>query len=156
MDNNFYNDLAIGKRGEKLVAAALAARGHKVEDLSGIYEYQLKDTDFRLTNEEGVSITLEVKNDVKSNYTGNIFVETYNRNNIKRNGQGWFAYCEADYLCFVQEEYNVAHIVDRSELVKNCWNNYYKQKYSEFSRGYIVPIEKLRHYHSYRCLELGV
>lgn len=36
---NFINDLAIGKRGEALVAAALTARGHKVEDLSGIYEY---------------------------------------------------------------------------------------------------------------------
>lgn len=156
MEGTFEEQNIIGKRGERLVAAALAARGHKVEDLSGIYEYQLKDTDFRLTNEEGVSITLEVKNDIKSNYTGNVFIETYNRNNIKRGGNGWFVYCEADYLCFVQEEYGVAHIVDRTELVKNCWNNYYAQRNSEFSRGYIVPIEKLRHYNSYRCLQLGV
>lgn len=32
----FYDDLAIGKRGEKLVKDAIAARGHKVEDLSDI------------------------------------------------------------------------------------------------------------------------
>lgn len=157
MDNtNFNTTNAIGKRGERLVAAAFAAKGHKVEDLSGIYEYQLKDTDMRLTDEKGTTITLEVKNDIKSNYTGNVFIETYNTNNVKRGGQGWFSYCEADYLCFVQEEYGVAHIVDRVELVKNCWNGYYKQKYSQFSRGYIVPIDKLRHYNSYRCLQLGV
>jgi len=32
---------------------------------------------------------MEVKNDIKSNYTGNVFIETYNRNNVKRGGDGW-------------------------------------------------------------------
>lgn len=155
MEGNFNETNAIGKRGERLVAAALAARGHQIEDLSGDWEYQQRDTDFRITNKKGVSITLEVKNDIKSNYTGNVFIETYNINNVKRGGQGWFAYCEADYLCFVQEEYKIAHIVDRAELVRNCWSNLYRQKNSYFSRGYIVPIDKLKKYESYFCLRLG-
>lgn len=100
-NENFNNDLAIGKRGEKLVIAALANRGHKIEDLSDNREYQRKDIDFRISNTEGVSITLEVKNDIRSNQTGNVFIETYNRNNVSRGGDGWLCYCEADYLCFI-------------------------------------------------------
>ena len=37
---NFYSDLERGKSGEKRVAAALAARGHKVEDVSNNPFYQ--------------------------------------------------------------------------------------------------------------------
>lgn len=71
-----------------------------MEDLTDIYEYRLKDIDFRLTK-NGLTVTLEVKNDIRSNSTGNVFVETYNRNNVKRGGAGWACYCDADYLCFV-------------------------------------------------------
>lgn len=99
-NENFTDELAIGKRGEALVIAALSNRGHTIEDLSESREYQLKDIDMRLSK-NGVSITLEVKNDLRSNYTGNVFIETYNRNNVKRGGDGWLCYCEADYLCFV-------------------------------------------------------
>ena len=151
----FYDDLAIGKRGEKLVKDAIAARGHKVEDLSDIQEYQDLDIDMRLTDKKGVSITMEVKNDIKSNYTGNVFIETYNRNNIKRGGDGWIQYCEADYLCFVQEDKREAHIVRRDELIKHCWNNDYRQSNSDFSRGYLVPVSKLKEYSSYFCLQIG-
>lgn len=42
---NFYEDLATGKRGERLVIAALEKRGHSVEDVSDISEYRLKDID---------------------------------------------------------------------------------------------------------------
>lgn len=80
--------------------AALLKRKHYVEDLTDIYEYRRKDIDFRLSK-DGITITLEVKNDIKSNYTGNVFVETYNRNNTTRGGDGWACYCEADYMCFV-------------------------------------------------------
>ena len=151
----FYDDLAIGKRGEQLIKNVLAARGHTVEDLTEIVAYQEKEIDFRLTDKSGVSIPLEVKNDIKSNYTGNVFVETYNRNNVKRGGDGWICYCDADYLCFVEENKQRAHIVLRSELIKNCWSGKYGQSYSQYSRGYIVPIGSLQTYESYYCLEWG-
>lgn len=150
----FDDDLTIGKRGEKLVTSALAARGHVIEDLSNNRDYQQKDIDMRLTK-NGTSITLEVKNDVKSNYTGNVFIETYNQNNKSRGGDGWICYCEADYLCFVQENHNIAHIVSRSELIKNCWDGKYRMSRSSFSQGYIVPIWQLQQYSSYFCLKLG-
>lgn len=79
----FYDDLAIGKRGEALVKAALVKRGHTIDDVSDSRSYA--DTDLKISK-NGVSVRLEVKNDIVSNYTGNVFVETYNRNNIKRGG----------------------------------------------------------------------
>lgn len=153
MVNDFETMNAIGKQGEALVMNALRVRGCQVEDLSLSREYQAKDIDSRVSK-NGVSITLEIKNDVRSNYTGNVFIETYNVNNKRRNGSGWVNYCEADYLCFVQEEKKIAHIVARVELIKNCWSGLYREVNSPFSRGYIVPITCLKHYNSYHSLEL--
>lgn len=73
----FYNDLEVGKRGEKAVAAALEKRGHIITDLSNDAEYQRKDIDMMLCK-NGMAVSLEVKNDIKSNTTGNVFIETYN------------------------------------------------------------------------------
>lgn len=73
----FKDDLAVGKRGEKAVAAALLKRGHTITDVSNDAEYQDKDIDFMLCKND-VVVSLEVKNDIKSNTTGNVFIETYN------------------------------------------------------------------------------
>ena len=84
MKNNFYNDLHTGRKGEQLVAAALRRRGHKVDDVSLNPSYQYKDIDFVLTDKSGRTTTLEVKNDLTSNYTNNVFIETDNYNNVSR------------------------------------------------------------------------
>ena len=84
-----------------MVYSALAAKGHKIQDLSSCREYQEKDIDMLITNKRGETAYIEIKSDVRSNYTGNIFIECYNNNNISRNGKGWLYYCEADFLCFV-------------------------------------------------------
>ena len=150
----FYDDLEVGKRGERLMKAAFLKRGHQVEDLSENREYQKKDIDMRLTK-GGVSITLEVKNDIKSNSTGNVFIEIYNANNISRNGEGWLCYCEADYLCFVQEFWNKAHIVNREELIRHIWAGEYRKVKTAFSEGFIVPVGQLQKLNTYHCIELG-
>lgn len=150
----FQNDLAVGKRGEKAVAAALEKRGHIITDVSDDVEYRLKDIDMMLCKND-VVVSLEVKNDIKSNTTGNVFIETYNQNNVSRNGQGWFCYCEADYLCFVQEFWQEAHIVSRDELVKAIWSGKYRKVSSPFSDGYIVPVGALKQMNTYHCLKLG-
>lgn len=98
--SEFENSLSVGKQGESLFTAALMKRGHSVEDLSNIREYQLKDIDFRISKNNQTT-TVEVKNDKASEYTGNVFVEISNRNNRSRNGEGWANYCEADYIAFV-------------------------------------------------------
>jgi hypothetical protein len=152
--NTFNDDLAIGKRGEELVISALTARGHSIEDVSGVYEYQRKDIDLRLTK-NGLSTTLEVKNDKKSNQTGNVFIELRNRNNKSRNYEGWIKYCEAEYLAFVQDAAHKAHIISRNELIDKCSRNNYRICSGIDSSGYVVPIDDLEHYNSYYCLQLG-
>ena len=151
----FYDDLAVGKAGEQMVYSALAAKGHKIQDLSSCREYQEKDIDMLITNKRGETAYIEIKSDMRSNYTGNIFIECYNNNNVSRNGKGWFFYCEADFLCFVQETKHVAHIVSREELIRKCNSGAYRTANSPFSRGYIIPIQQLQQYESYYCLNLG-
>lgn len=98
---NFYDDLQKGRKGEKMVADALTARGHKVEDVSLSPSYQFRDIDFLLVK-NGKRTTLEVKNDIRSNETGNVFIEETNFNNVSIKYKGWYYYCEAEYLCFLQ------------------------------------------------------
>jgi len=75
--NTFTQDLNRGRRGEVMVATALAARGHKIEDVSLSPSYQFRDIDFLLTK-NGKTTSLEVKNDIRSNDTGNVFIEMFN------------------------------------------------------------------------------
>ena len=153
MYRTFNDDLAIGKRGEQKVMSALDKRGHSVTDVSDKLEYQLKDIDI-IISKNGDSATLEIKNDLASCRTGNVFVEIRNTSNVKRGGDGWINYTEADYLCFVQEEKKIAHIVSRDELIRKCWNNEYRTANGFNTVGYIVPIWKLKQYRSYYCLLL--
>lgn len=148
----FKDDLEVGKRAEKLVAAALAARGHKVIDVSDDREYQRRDIDFILESPNGQQTTLEVKNDLRSDQTGNVFIETYSANNYSRKGAGWYYYCDATYLAFVQEKKGIAHIVAFAELQSYIDNNNPRQCRSPFSEGYVIPIDKLKTFNSYFCL----
>ena len=150
----FIDDLAIGKRAEKLVAAALAARGHIVTDVSSNATYQRIDIDFTLESKSGQKTTLEVKNDLRSAQTGNIFIETYNENNRARHGSGWYCYCEADYLAFVQEASKQAHIISMNDLINYIENNKPRTCHGAFSAGYIIPITELKQFNSYFCLPL--
>ena len=154
MYRTFQTDLTIGKQGEEMVMSALLKRGHMVVDVSDNAEYRKKDIDI-IISKNGKSATIEIKNDLRSNQTGNVYVELTNENNISRYGEGWFCYCDADYLCFVQAEKKQAHIVFRDELVRNCWNNKYRKANSRDTSGYIVPIWQLKQYSSYYCLPLG-
>lgn len=151
---NFYNDLERGKKGEQLVAAALTARGHKVEDVSLSPSYQFRDIDFILTK-NGKTTSLEVKNDIRSNETGNVFIEMFNQNNISRKYKGWFFYCEAQYFAFLQEQKKVAHIIHHDDLIMMVQSGKYREANSIDTRGFIIPIEDMKKCNSYYCLECG-
>ena len=153
MYRTFQTDLAIGKQGEEMVMSALKQRGHNVVDVSDNAEYRKKDIDI-IISKNGQTATIEVKNDLRSNQTGNVYIEIYNTHNPSRNYDGWFAYCDADYLCFVQTGKKKAHIVFRDELVRNCWADKYRKARSSDTEGYIVPIDRLKEYSSYYCLLL--
>jgi hypothetical protein len=148
MDNNFYNDLAVGKRGEKLVAAALAARGHKITDLSDDREARRNDIDLLLDNGKQQT-TLEIKNDVRSETTGNLYIETYNIHNQSHSLQGWFFYCRAAYICFLQEQSRIAHIVSFDEMKENIKRSVYREVSTASTKGILLPVAAIKEYKSY-------
>ena len=151
---NFYNDLERGRTGEKRVEAALVARGHKVENVSAIPAYQIDDIDFILTDKSGRTTTLEVKNDQRSNQTGNIFVEETNYNNVRRNNRGWMYYSQAVYFAFVQDEKGVAHIIHHDDLLTLAKSGKYSYKSSVDTKGFVIPITEIQKCESYFCLEV--
>lgn len=133
-----------------MLAAALAARGHTVIDQSANPAYQRIDVDFTVLR-DGKETTLEVKNDLRSETTGNVFIETYCRSNVSRTGDGWYYYCQADYLAFVQEERRIAHIITRNDLIALVnTGNYSKRTNSNGSTiGYIIPVNDIKQCRSY-------
>lgn len=151
---DFNKDLQRGKEGEALVAAALAARGHTVTDLSDDWTYRRIDIDFRLTSPIGATTTLEVKTDDASERTGNVFIEYSNIHNKSHNYNGWYYYCEADYLAFVQQHYNKCHIVSRNDLINEIKHNKYRTASTNSSAGFLVPVAALTKLPSYFLLEV--
>lgn len=152
--SDFNKDLQRGKKGEQFVAAALTARGHNIVDVSMSPSYQFRDIDFLLTK-NGKTTTLEVKNDIRSNQTGNVFIEMFNQNNISRKYKGWFFYCEAQYLAFLQYKHGVAHIIHHDDLIAMVQSGIYREANSIDTRGFIIPIEDIKKCSSYYCLEVG-
>lgn len=152
--DNFKKDVERGKVGEELVAAALAARGHKVDNVSDDWEYRRIDIDLLLTSASGSFTTLEVKTDDASERTGNVFVEYANQNNYNHNYQGWYCYCQATYIAFVQQNKHKAHIVSRYDLINNINSNNYRTASSYNACGFLMPITDLVKAPSYFLLEL--
>lgn len=149
--DDFYSDLKRGKRGERLVINALEARGHKITDLSDDLEARKVDIDLLLDNGKQQT-TLEIKNDQRSETTGNLFIETYNSNNKSHSFKGWLFYCGAKYICFLQENKHSAHIVALDELKANINENSYRTANSSNASGYLVPVEAIKRLPSYYCL----
>ena len=153
MDYDFTKCLKVGQRGEQLIMSALIARGHKITDLRDDATARFNDIDLLLDN--GTQQTyLEVKNDMRSETTGNVFVETYNINNINHLCKGWFFYCQANYIAFVQETKRKAHIISLEELKETIEYKDYREAKTANSNGYLVPIGDLEKMKSYFLLEL--
>lgn len=104
-----------GKQGEALFAQTMTERGYTVVDVSGNPEYWYKDIDFIITSPTtGAVKTFEVKWDSRINQTGNLFLETYN---IHSKGcQGWFNFCQADYLAYGDAKAHYFYIIPMEQL----------------------------------------
>ena len=151
--NTFYEDLERGKRGEKLVYDALTARGNKVTDLRDDEAARWNDIDFAL-EKDGKKTTLEVKTDFRSEETGNLFIEYENSNNQKHKYKGWYCYCKAEYLCFVQETARKAYIVLFDELKQTIKKNSFRTANSKNAVGFLFPLARLAELETYRIIDL--
>lgn len=93
--NKFEEMNEKGKVGEAVIASYLSALGYKVTDVSGDAAYQKRDIDFIINDE----ITVEIKTDYQIAATGNfLFEDVFHKD--WGDVDGWFHYCDADYLCF--------------------------------------------------------
>lgn len=101
--------------GEYEVKKFLRGRGIQVEDVSDKPQYWAKDIDLIATNPlTGASAAIEVKLDARINDTGNFFVEFENPRS--KNSKGWFHFCEADFLYYIDSHTYITYIIKIDEL----------------------------------------
>ena len=151
MKGDFLTDMKSGKAAESAVSQALEAKGHMVIDVSDHRQYQQLDIDF-LLERNGKAASLEVKNEIRSEETGRVFLETR-----YKDSKGWFAVCGADYVAFCQMEQGIAHLVALDELRASVCANSYPACWNQWKTacGILFPIEELQKLQSYYKLQLG-
>ena len=104
MKNNFKSSLSKGKKAEAIIYQLLTQNGEAViTDVSDDIEYQKIDVDFT----SSIHGNLEVKSDEKIMQYQNLTFEMCNKR-ISGDKEGWFHYCEADLLIFVD---TIAHCI---------------------------------------------
>jgi len=146
----FYNDLAIGKKGEQYLTNQLSSIGYQVHDVTQERQYQAQDIDL-IAIKDNVNATIEVKNDRGIFNYGNVFLELIS--NLEYGTAGWFTYCRADYLVFYEEQRGIAHLVKRAELVDTYNRNKNSIKVRQCgteTKGACMPLAMLRALPSYR------
>ena len=108
-----------GKQGEALFSQIMTEKGYRVVDVSGNPEYWHKDIDFIITSPNTGSVkTFEVKWDSRIGQTGNLYLELSNRHS--KGGQGWFNFCQADYLAYGDANARFFYVIPMQELRKRA------------------------------------
>ena len=96
--NGFQKQLKIGQIAETAFINHFKQRDELI-DVRNDIEYQQKDIDYIIKNKQGETATVEVKADTNFHATGNLFFEIgYDRETGYYDG--WFNYCQADYICY--------------------------------------------------------
>ena len=99
-----------GKYGERFFKYIMGGRGYKVEDTTNNPYYWEKDIDFVITSSTtGTTKSFEVKWDSRINQTGNLYLELTNAHS--KGGQGWYKFCQADYLAYGDAAKRVFYII---------------------------------------------
>ena len=132
MNNQFYDDLKRGEVGENFFYEAMARKGIALTDARNDESARARDIDFFTRTGKGV----EVKTDYTAEYTGNLFIETYNTHNPSRGYAGWFFYTQAERLAFVLPNKGQIYVIDTAVLRKVYVN--------DGNQGYILPIRELK------------
>lgn len=103
-----------GKRGEQLFQQIMESRNYRVIDVSDNSEYYYRG-DFIVTSPTtGETKTFEVKFDKRINKTGNLYLELVNVHS--KGGNGWFEFCQADYLAYGDATTDTFYIIPLLEL----------------------------------------
>ena len=104
-----------GKQGEQLFQQKMQNKGYTVEDVSNNPDYWYKDIDFIATSPTtGAVKSFEVKWDSRINKSGNLYLELTNIHS--KGGNGWFDFCQADYLAYGDAANGIFYIIPLLEL----------------------------------------
>lgn len=114
MSKNFDEMNSKGKIGEVVISNYLFSLGFSVADVSDNPEYQKKDIDFVVSQGEQ-QFTLEVKTDYQISKTGNLLFEDVFFQDWGED-EGWFHYCQADYIVFYDVESGKAYWLDSAVM----------------------------------------
>ena len=130
------------KPGEYEVKKYLRGRGFKVKDVSDNRYYCARDIDLIATNPiTGKSAAIEVKLDARIDDTGNFFIEFENPRS--ENSKGWFNFCEADFIYYIDESSFLTYIIKFDELrhfIATHKRDLAIKSTFDGSIGYIVPL----------------
>ena len=141
MNNQFYDDLKRGEVGENFFYEAMARKGIALTDARNDESARRRDIDFFTRTGKGV----EVKTDYTAEYTGNLFIETYNTHNPSRGYAGWFFYTQAERLAFVLPNKGQIYVVDTAVLRAYVSKHALRKVYvNDGNQGYILPIRELK------------
>lgn len=134
--------------GEQELKEWLRGYGYKVKDVSDNPYYWKKDIDL-IVNDK---YTIEVKWDNKLSETGNLFIEICA--DVDKGAEGWYNFCEADYLAYGAADEYVFLMFDFKKLKKHI--EQHKAEYKKataadydafgvrkYSEGYLVPVDTL-------------
>lgn len=104
----------LGKWGEQLFEQAMIQQGYMVQNVSADPQYYYKG-DFVITSPTtGDTKIFEVKTDSRINRTGNLYLEYWNIRS--KNSNGWWNYCQADYIAYCDSHTQTFYIIPLLEL----------------------------------------
>lgn len=134
----------LGKQGESIFQQRMRSKGYKVLDVSSNKEFYDKDIDFIITSPTtGQVKTFEVKYDNNINKTGNLYLELSNIHS--KCGQGWYNFCQADYIAYGDARNRTFYIVPLLELRQRVKQLPYRQaRCGEDSIGQLVALKDIQ------------
>ena len=140
------------KPGESEVKEYLRAAGYIVEDVSDNPQYWDKDIDLIVTNPStNKRVSIEVKYDTRIYRTKNFFIEVANIRS--KEGKGWFHFCEADYIYYLDAQNMYVYIFKFTEL-EDYINEYGARlelkSTNDGSWGYLLPLKDAPVFQSFR------
>lgn len=132
-----------GKYGEWFFSYIMEQKGYTVENVSKNPEYYYKG-DLKITSPfSGSTKIIEVKWDERIRDTNNLYLELTNRNS--KEGQGWWTWCQADYLAYGDacgRKFYVFSLLELKERVKQLPERV--GSCGEDSTGLLVSLEDIK------------
>lgn len=134
-----------GKEGERRCKEMLEQWGYGVQDVSANPEYYYKGDLILTSPTSGQQKMMEVKWCERINDTNNLYLEIWSAGSWRKNCDGWFKWCEADYLAYGDAVSGQFYIFDMAALHKRAKMVPYKERRcGRDSVGQIVSLDDVR------------